>query len=88
MSVVVWVALIAIGLRALGGFGGLSVAAGLCLFPDGLRRRVVPALVSHAVGGVLGVALLDLLPETRVALGTRRALATTLASTGQPRSSS
>lgn len=72
------VALIAIGLSALGGFGGLSVAAVLCLFPDGVRRRVVPALVSYAVGALLGVALLDLVPEASVVLGTRRALATTL----------
>jgi zinc and cadmium transporter len=73
------VALIAGGLSALGGFGGLSVAAMLCLFPDAVRRRVVPALVSYAVGALLGVALLDLLPEASVVLGTRRALATTLA---------
>jgi zinc and cadmium transporter len=72
------VALIAIGLSALGGFGGLSVAAGLCLFPEPVRRRVVPALVGYAVGALLGVALLDLLPEAIGALGARRALATTL----------
>lgn len=73
------VALIAIGLSALGGFGGLSVAAMLCLFPDAIRRRVVPALVSYAVGALLGVALLDLLPEASAVLGTRGALATALA---------
>ncbi len=73
------VALIAIGLSALSGFGGLSVAAVLCLFPDGVRRRVVPALVSYAVGTLLGVALLDLLPEASAVVGTRRVLATTLA---------
>ena len=72
------IALIAIGLSALSGFGGLSVAAVLCLFPDAVRRRVVPALVSYAVGALLGVALLDLVPEASVVLGTRRALATTL----------
>jgi zinc and cadmium transporter len=72
------VALIAVGLSALGGFGGLSVAAMLCLFPDAVRRRVVPGLVSYAVGALLGVALLDLLPEASVVVGTRRALATTL----------
>lgn len=46
----------------------------LCLFPDGVGRRVVPALVSYAVGALLGVALLDLVPEASVVLGTRRAL--------------
>lgn len=70
--------LLAIGLSALGGFGGLSVAAIVCVFPDGARGRVVPALASYAVGALLGVALLDLLPEASAALGTRRALATTL----------
>lgn len=72
------VALIAVGLSALGGFGGLLIAAGLCLLPEGVRRRVVPALVSYAVGALLGVALLDLLPEASDALGTRGALATML----------
>jgi hypothetical protein len=75
---VMLVALIAVGLSALGGFGGLSVAAMLCLFPDAVRRRVVPGLVSYAVGALLGVALLDLLQEASVVVGTRRALATTL----------
>jgi zinc and cadmium transporter len=73
-----WVALAAVGLSALGGFGGLSVAAGLCLFPERTRQRVVPRLVSYAVGALLGVALLDLLPEASTALGPRRALAAVL----------
>jgi zinc and cadmium transporter len=68
-------ALIAVGLSAFGGFGGLAVAAGLCLFPEGVRRRVVPSLVSYAVGVLLGVALLDLLPAASGVLGTRQALA-------------
>ena len=62
------IALIAIGLSALSGFGGLSVAAVLCLFPDAVRRRVVPALVSYAVGTLLGVALVDLLQEASAAV--------------------
>lgn len=72
------VALIAVGLSALGGFGGLAVAAGLCVVPESGRRRAVPALVSYAVGALLGVALLELLPEASAALGTRRALAIAL----------
>jgi zinc and cadmium transporter len=72
------IALIASALSALGGFGGLSVAAGLCLFPERVRRRVVPALVSYAVGALLGVALLDLLPGASDVLGARPALATML----------
>ena len=82
------VALIAVGLSALGGFGGLSVAAMLCPVPDAVRRRVLPALVSSAVGALLGVAPLDLVPEASVVLGARRALATALAGivTGASRS--
>jgi zinc transporter ZupT len=66
------VALIAVGLSALGGFGGLSVAAMLCLFPDAVRRRVVPALVSYvlaphflafASASFVYVAMADLIPE-------------------------
>jgi zinc and cadmium transporter len=77
-SVEALIALIALALSAVGGFGGLSVAAGLCLFPERVRQRVVPALVSYAVGALLGVALLHLLPEASDVLGTRKALATML----------
>jgi hypothetical protein len=35
----------------------------LLLFNDRLRTRLVPWLVSYAVGALLGVALLALLPE-------------------------
>lgn len=54
---------IALGLSLLGSFGGLLVASSLLLFNDNLRRRLVPWLVSYAVGALLGVALLALLPE-------------------------
>ena len=53
----------ALGLSLLGGCGGLLVASSLLLFPDRVRSRLVPWLVSYAVGALLGVALLDLLPE-------------------------
>ena len=53
----------ALGLSVLGSFGGLLVAASLLLFNDNVRRRLVPWLVSYAVGALLGVALLALLPE-------------------------
>ncbi len=53
----------ALGLSLLGGCGGLLVASSLVLFPDRVRSRLVPWLVSYAVGALLGVALLDLLPE-------------------------
>jgi zinc and cadmium transporter len=53
----------ALGLSLLGTFGGLFVASSLLLFRDSLRTRLVPWLVSYAVGALLGVSLLALLPE-------------------------
>lgn len=55
--------LIAIVLSVLGSIGGLLLAATLLLFKDDVRVRLVPWLVSFAVGTLLGVALLNLLPE-------------------------
>lgn len=53
----------ALGLSLLGSIGGLVVASSLLLFTDTLRSRLIPWLVSYAVGALLGVALLALLPE-------------------------
>jgi len=58
----------AIGLSALGGFGGLVVASSLLLVPARVRDRLVPWLVSYAVGALLGVALLELLPQALTTL--------------------
>jgi zinc and cadmium transporter len=53
----------ALGLSLLGSCGGLLVASSLVFFPQRVRQRLVPWLVSYAVGALLGVALLALLPE-------------------------
>jgi zinc and cadmium transporter len=53
----------ALGLSLLGSFGGLLVASSLLLFSDSVRVRLLPWLISYAVGTLLGVALLALLPE-------------------------
>ena len=53
----------ALGLSLLGSCGGLLVAGSLLLFTHRVRTRLVPWLVSYAVGALLGVALLALLPE-------------------------
>jgi zinc and cadmium transporter len=53
----------AIALSLAGSLGGLLVAGGLLLFSDGARRRLVPWLVSYAVGTLLAVSLMALLPE-------------------------
>ena len=54
---------IVLGLSLLGSGGGLLVASSLLLFNDDVHTRLVPWLVSYAVGALLGVALLALLPE-------------------------
>ncbi len=53
----------ALGLSLLGSCGGLLVASSFLLFTDRIRTRLIPWLVSYAVGTLLGVALLALLPE-------------------------
>jgi zinc and cadmium transporter len=58
----------ALGLSLLGSSGGLLVASSLLLFNDSVRTRLVPWLVSYAVGTLLGVALLALLPEALTSL--------------------
>lgn len=54
--------LLAAGLSLLGGLGGLLCAGLLLLLPGDARARLVPPLVSYAVGALLGVALMALLP--------------------------
>jgi zinc and cadmium transporter len=55
---------IAVGLSLIGGLGGLFIASSVLLFSDSFRARLVPWLVSYAVGALLGVAMLGVLPET------------------------
>lgn len=59
---------IAVGLSLLGSLGGLFVASTLLLFKSDVRQKLIPWLVSYAVGTLLGVALMDLLPESLEAL--------------------
>ena len=54
----------ALGLSLLGSCGGLIIASSLLLFTHRIRTRLIPWLVSYAVGALLGVALLALLPES------------------------
>ena len=54
---------IAIGLSLVGGLGGLLVASGVLLVKDTARTQLIPWLVSYAVGALLGVSMLRLLPE-------------------------
>jgi zinc and cadmium transporter len=70
---------IALGLSLLGSCGGLVVASSFFLFPATIRTRLVPWLVSYAVGALLGVALLALLPEALAELSPRPVFGTLLA---------
>jgi zinc and cadmium transporter len=68
----------ALGLSLLGSLGGLLVASSLLIFDTRVRTRLVPWLVSYAVGALLGVALLALLPEALETLPPTQAFGTLL----------
>ena len=68
----------AIGLSVLGSFGGLLVASTFLLLGDALREKAVPWAISYAVGTLLGVALLGLLPQALGQLPPATALGTLL----------
>ena len=68
----------AVGLSVLGSLGGLLTASIFLLLGDSLRVRLVPWFITYAVGTLLGVALLALLPEALAHLDPNRALATLL----------
>ena len=69
----------ALGLSLLGSFGGLLIASSLLLFTDSARSRLVPWLISYAVGALLGVSFLELLPEALESLPAPHVLGTLLA---------
>jgi zinc and cadmium transporter len=69
----------AAGLSVIGSLGGLLTASLVLLLGDGLRTRLVPWLLSYAVGTLLGAALFALLPEALDQLAPRAALGTLLA---------
>ena len=69
----------ALGLSLVGSCGGLLVASSLLLFTHSARSRLVPWLVSYAVGALLGVALLALLPEALASLKPANVFGTLLA---------
>jgi len=69
---------VAIGLSLVGGLGGLLIAGSLLLFSSPVRARLVPWLISYAVGTMLGVALLSMLPTALESLPPVRMFATLL----------
>ena len=69
----------AVGLTLAGSLGGVVVASALLTFNDRIRVTLVPWLVSYAVGTLLGVALLVLLPEALDHLSPKSVLGSLLA---------
>ena len=67
---------IAIGLSILGSLGGIIVASSFLLLGEKIRVRLVPWLISYAVGTLIGVALLALVPEALAELPARPAMLT------------
>ena len=59
---------VAVGLTVLGSLGGLAIASLLLLLKPRTRSNLIPGLISYAVGTLLGVALLALLPEALTTL--------------------
>jgi len=60
VSTFLWV----LGLTILGGLGGLLVSSSILLIKEPARTKLIPWLVSYAVGALLGASMLDILPKT------------------------
>jgi zinc and cadmium transporter len=67
---------ISVGLSILGSLGGVIVASTFLLLHEALRGRLVPWLIAYAVGTLVGVALLGLVPEALADLPARPAMLT------------
>ncbi len=67
---------IAVGLSILGSLGGVIVASSFLLLGEPVRVRLVPWLIAYAVGTLVGVALLALVPEALADLPARTAMLT------------
>lgn len=76
-SSLTWAA--ALALSVAGSLGGLLVAGILLLCRPDVRARVVPSLVSYAVGTLLGAAALGLMPAALATLPPPRAFVALLA---------
>jgi len=67
-----------LGLSLVGGLGGLLVASGVLLIKEPARARLIPWLVSYAVGALLGASMLEILPKALEQLAPPQVFATRL----------
>jgi zinc and cadmium transporter len=70
--------LLVLGLTILGGLGGLLVASSILLIKEPARTRLIPWLVSYAVGALLGASMLEILPKALEQLPAREVFPTLL----------
>ena len=59
-SLFLWI----IGFSLLGSIGAIGGAALILLFPDTMRKRLLPCLLSYATGTLLGAAFLGMIPKS------------------------
>lgn len=57
-ALILWIA----GFSLLGSIGAIGGASLFLLFPEGIRRHLIPGLVSYAAGTLLAAAFLGMLP--------------------------
>jgi zinc and cadmium transporter len=68
-----------IGFSILGSIGAVTGAAVLLFFPEGIRKVLVPWLISYATGTLLGAAFLGMIPAGLSQAPAAKLMATVLA---------
>ena len=67
-----------IGFALLGSLGAIGAAALFLLFPENVRRFIVPSLISYATGTLLGAAFLGMIPAALAEAPARTVMTTVL----------
>jgi len=67
-----------LGFSLLGSIGSIAGAALLLVFPDAVRRKFVPCLISFASGTLIGAAFLGMIPASLKGAPVRDVMATVL----------
>ncbi|MDD2761434.1 MAG: ZIP family metal transporter [Methylomonas sp.] len=75
MIMLLWI----IGFSILGSIGAIGGAALFLFFPDGIRKILLPCLISYATGTLLGAAFLGMIPSGLKQAPANPVLATVLA---------